>query len=222
MAGMRRRAGLSLLAGRPNLAASVDTVQTISMSLEWDKLYKLGTDVAGFLFFHPDRLAHRQDDVSGWWATDFADEFEAGLLAAFWTGLDGTFTMKFVRRPLTPAEERVLVVKESFRYDVRDSRLYWDNANCLPREDQFENAKDDENGWLELPNGPYRITVHALDWFSIPDVEREAEADISHYVVLFEPVSSLEHIPVPKEVPWLVASKSWHETRRSRLGRINE
>jgi hypothetical protein len=32
------------------------------MSLEWHKLYKLGTDVAGFVFFHPARLAHRKND----------------------------------------------------------------------------------------------------------------------------------------------------------------
>jgi hypothetical protein len=183
------------------------------MSLEWEKLYKLGTDVAGFLFFHPARLAHRKNAPTGWWGDDFAEEFRAGQLVAFCTGSDGKFTMKFVRRPLTPAEEKVLVVKECFRYEVQDGRLFWDNANCLPCEDQFENAEDDEEGWLELPNGPYRVTVHALDWFSIPDAEREAEVDISHYVVRFEAVSSFGDIPVPKELPWLLASKSWHETR---------
>jgi hypothetical protein len=118
-----------------------------------------------------------------------------------------------VRRPLTAVEERVLVVQEAFRYDVRDGRLYWDNTNCLPSEDQAEEAEDDEHGWLELADGPYRVTVHALDWFSIPDAEREAEADISHYVVRFEPVSSVEGIRVPTDLPWLLASKSWHEKR---------
>src|SRR5262245_12900267 len=180
------------------------------MSLEWDKLYKLGTDVAGFVFFHPARLAHRKDDPIDWWGDDCAEEFRAGRLIAFCTGSDGTFTLKFVRRPLTPAEEKVLVVKKCFRYDVRDGRLYWDNTNCLPSEDQLDNAEDDEDGWLELPNGPYRVTVHALDWFSIPDAEREAEPDIAHYVVRFEPVSSLKDVPAPNELPWLLASKSWH------------
>src|SRR5689334_3733940 len=131
------------------------------MSLEWDKLYKLGTDVAGFVFFHPDQLAHRKKDPRGWCWDDFAEEFRAGRLVAFGTGSDGQFTMKFVQRPLTPAEEKVLVVKECFRYDVRDGRLYWDNGNCLPCEDRFDNAAEDEHGWLELPNGLYRVTVHA-------------------------------------------------------------
>jgi hypothetical protein len=183
------------------------------MSLEWDKLYKLGTDVAGFLFFHPVHLAHRKDDPTGRWGDDFAEEFGAGRLVAFCTGKDGTFTMKFVRRPLTPAEERVLVVKESFRYEVLEGRVYWDNGNCLPCQDRFDNAEDDKNGWLELPNGLYRVTVHALDWFTIPDAERKAARDISHYLVRFESVSSLEDIPIPKELPWLLPSKSWHEAR---------
>jgi hypothetical protein len=183
------------------------------MSLEWDKLYKLGTDVAGFVFFHPARLAHRKKAPTGWWGDDFEEEFRSGRLVAFCTGSDGTFTMKFVRRPLTPAEAKVLVVKECFRYDVLDGRLYWDNANCLPSEDQFSNAEDDPHGWLELPNGPYRVTVHAMDWFSISDAERQAEGDISHYVVRLEEVSSIEDIPVPKTLPWLLASKKWHEKR---------
>jgi hypothetical protein len=122
--------------------------------------------------------------------------------------------MKFVRRALTPAEEKVLVVKECFRYDVRDGRLYWDNTNCLPSEFQLDNAEDDQHGWLELPNGHYRLTVHALDWFSISKEERDAETDISHYVVRFEPVTSLEEIPVLTETPWLVPSKSWYAKRR--------
>jgi hypothetical protein len=183
------------------------------MGLEWDKLYKLGTDVAGFVLFHPARLAHRKDDPIGWWDNDFEEEFRAGRLVAFCTGSDGTFTMKFVQRPLTAAEKRVLVVKESFRCEVQDGRLFWDNTNCLPSEDQLDKAEDDEHGWLEIPNGSYRATVHALDWFFISEAEREAETDISHYIVRFEKVTSLKNIPVPNEVPWLLASKSWQEKR---------
>ena len=183
------------------------------MSLEWDKLYKLGTDVAGFLFFHPKRLEHRKGDPIAWWTSDFQQEFLSGRLVAFSTGSDGTFTMKFVRRPLTPVENKVLVVKECFRYDVQDGRLYWDNSDNLPSEDQLSNAEDDAEGWLELPNGRYRFTVHALDWYSISDAEREAEADISHYVVRLEEVASFEDIPVPGTLPWLLASKQWHEKR---------
>lgn len=185
------------------------------MSLEWDRLYKLGTDAAGFVFFHPDRLAHRKKSPIGWWMDDFAEEFRTGRLIAFGTGTDGAFTMKFVRRPLTPAEEKVLVVRESFRYDARDGRLYWDNSSCLPSQGQSAKAEDDPEGWLDVPSGLYRVTIHALDWYSIPEEEREAEEDISHYIARFEVVPSLEGIPVPEELPWLLASKEWHDKRRA-------
>jgi hypothetical protein len=184
------------------------------MALEWDNLYSLGTDVAAFMFFHPARLAHRKASPIDWWSNDFAEEVRAGLLVAFTIGSDGTRTMKFVRRPLSASEERALVTSASFRYLVQDGRVYWDNSDALPSDDQLNNAEEDQNGWIELPNGPYRVTVNALDWFSIPDAEREAEADISHYVVRFEPVTSLDEVPVPTALPELIASKSWHRSRQ--------
>src|SRR5262245_48034695 len=109
------------------------------MALEWNALYKLGTDVAAFVFFHPKRLEHRKKAPINWWDEDFAEEFRSGLLVAFCTGSDGTFTLKFVERPLTPIESKVLVVKESFRYHVQDGRLFWDNTDNLPSEDQVSN-----------------------------------------------------------------------------------
>ena len=183
------------------------------MGLEWEKLYELGTDAAGFLFYHPARLAHRKNSPIGWWMDDAAEEFRAGRLVAFGTGSDGIFTLRFIRRPLTPAEEKVLVVRESFRYDGRDGRLYWDNGTCLPCEDQLEDAEDDREGWLGLPAGAYRVTVHALDWFSVPEAERLADPDIAHYMVRFEPVASLEDVPAPGELPWLLPSKPGHQRR---------
>jgi hypothetical protein len=180
------------------------------MSLEWEQLYMLGTDVAGFALYHPDRLAHRSDSPLGWW-DEAAEEFRTGRLVAFCTGSDGTFTLKFVQRPLSVAEEKALVVSQAFRYLVEDGRLYWDNTDCLPSEDQFERAEEDEEGWLVLPNGRYRVTVCALDWFTdLSDTEREAAGDISHYVVRVEPVPSFQDVPAPESAPWLQASKSWH------------
>jgi len=169
------------------------------MGLEWEQLYKLGTDVAGFALYHPARLAHRNNTPWGWW-DEAEKEFRSGGLVAFCTGSDGTFTLKFVQRPLSAAEEKALVVSQAFCYVVEDGRLYWDNTNCLPSEDTFERAEDDPYGWLELPNGRYRITVHALDWFDgISDAEREAAGDISHYIVRVEPVASFRGVPAPKE-----------------------
>jgi hypothetical protein len=188
------------------------------MGLEWEQLYKLGTDVAGFALYHPARLAHRSDTPCGWW-NEAGPDFRDGRLVAFCTGSDGTFTLKFVQRPLSPAEEKALVVSQAFRYLVEDGRLYWDNTNCLPSEDTFESAEDDEHGWLKLPNGRFRITVHALDWFDgITAAEREAAGDISHYIVRVEPVASFRGVPAPTSAPWLQANRSWHAQRLKQLG----
>ena len=116
------------------------------MSLEWDKLYKLGTDVAAFMLYHPKRLAHRKESPIDWWSNDFAAEFRDGLLVTFQTGSDGSRTLKFVRRPLTPSETRALVTQAAFRYLAQDGRLYWDNGDALPSTDQLNEAEDDQNG----------------------------------------------------------------------------
>lgn len=179
--------------------------------MDFESLYKLGTDVAGFMFFDHAQLKHRQDDPCNWWDDDPAKEFEEGSLIAFHTGSDGTFTLKFVQRPLSSIEEKALVSSASFRYHVRNGRLFWDNGNYLPSEDQIDEADEDPDGWLTIANGYYRVTVYALDWFSIDDQEREAAGEISHYVVRFETVKSLEEIPPVKEAPRLLASKELHQ-----------
>jgi hypothetical protein len=179
-------------------------------------MYKLGTDVAAFMFFHPGRLEHRKDDPIDWWDSDFRSDFVAGRFVAFCTSSDGQFTMKFVRRELTPVENQALVARQSFRYHVQDGRLYWDNANNLPSEDRVSDAEDDPEGWLTVPNGRYRLTVHALDWFSIPDADREAAGDITHYIVRFERVETFRGIAIPDKLPWLVPSKRWYDRRKSR------
>lgn len=181
------------------------------MSMEWDSLYKLGTDVAAFMFFHPARLEHRKDSEMGWWEDEYHEEFQRGRMVAFMTGMDRTFTMKFVRRPLTTMEEKVLVISHPFRYQVQDGKVYWDNSDCLPNNDIYDDAEKDDEGWLEISNGKYRVTVHAMDWFSISDEEREAETDISHYIVRFEEVDSFDDIVVPEKIPELIASKRWYE-----------
>src|SRR5262249_17102333 len=154
-----------------------------------------------------------KEDPIDWWFNDFQKEFQAGRLIAFSTNSDGVFTLKFVQRPLTATETKALIVKESFRYEVKNGRIYWDNTDHLPSDDQLDEAQDDPEGWLELPNGRYKVTAHSMDWFSIPDAEREAEKDISHYIIQFEKVASFDDIPVSLTLPWLPPSKSWYEQR---------
>jgi hypothetical protein len=187
------------------------------MALEFEQLYSLGTDVAAFMFYHPESLKHRAKDELDWWARDFQPEFRSGSLAAFYTGCDREFVMKFVQRPLTSTEATVVVSEADFRFDVRDQRFYWDNSDALPSEDQLDNPYEDENGWVAVASGSYRLTVYALDWFSISEAERESAGDISHFIVRMSPVDSFDGIPVPDELPWLIPSKAWHEQRLAQL-----
>lgn len=177
------------------------------MSIEWEKLYKLGTDVAAFMFFDPELLQHRLEDDHDWWSINPEQEFLEGTLAAFHTGSDGQFTMKFIQRPLSPLEKKVLVSQSSFRFVVRNERFYWGNSDSLPSDDQLYDANDDENGWISIPNGNYYLTVYALDWFSIPESERKKAVDISHYLVGLHDVSAWNDSPIRNEIPWLSPSK---------------
>tara|TARA_R110002167_G_scaffold348500_1_gene559869 strand:+ start:543 stop:1133 length:591 start_codon:yes stop_codon:yes gene_type:complete len=193
------------------------------MDLEFEKLYKLGTDVAAFLFFDPDLLSHRAEEKNiAWWSDDFRQEFSQGTLAAFCTGSDGQFTMKFVQRPLSQVEREVLVSSGSFRFVVRNGRFYWDNSNGLPCEDQLDDPHDDENGWVAIENGQYKLTVHALDWYSVSDSKRELAGDISHYIVELERAGEWGDIAIPEQLPWLMPSKQWHEQRLQQLNSLYE
>lgn len=188
------------------------------MPLEFDKLFALGTDSAAFLFFDPDTLTHRVDDDVGWWYEDFKQEFTFGKLAAFITGKDGQFTLKFVKRHLTSIEKRVLVSKADFRLEVTRGRFYWDNGEAIPCDFQALDAnEEDKEGWLHLANGKYKLTVHALDWFSVSEDEREAQVDPSHFIVRLQALEDFEGIPVPTSIPWLMPSKKWHEKRLEKL-----
>lgn len=174
--------------------------------------------MAGFALYHPDRLkAWNKVDI-GWW--DEAEEaYRSGRLVAFCTGTDGTFTFKFVKRKLSPIERKVLAAAQEYRYLVEDGKLYWDNTDCIPSADNryddptdepVDNAFEDSHGWLKLPNGRYRITINAMDWYSIKKAEREAEGDYTHYLVQVERVNSFREVPAPKTAPWLMQSKKWH------------
>ncbi|UXN75998.1 hypothetical protein N8D56_25040 (plasmid) [Devosia sp. A8/3-2] len=74
------RAITSVLFVAPTIAAADQTVE-------------IGTDVAGFLIFHPDDLAHRAADPIARYAYSFAymKESAAGCLVGFGTGSDGGF-----------------------------------------------------------------------------------------------------------------------------------
>jgi hypothetical protein len=176
---------------------------------ELDKTLSVGTDVAAWFLFHPHDLAHRRADPLNWWSYDFAifKEFAAGTLVAVCTGGDGNSTVRFTNVGLTERELTYAVCWADFRLDVKHQSLYLDGGDVLPAEecDEMERCDPEGYGWIELPNGNYRVTVHAIAWYDEPGALDEnnysTESALAAYVVHFQSVADLDSITPPTTLP---------------------
>ena len=176
---------------------------------ELDKTLSVGTDVAAWFLFHPHDLAHRRADPLNWWSSDFAifKEFAAGTLVAVCTGGDGNSTVRFTNVGLTERELTYAVCWTDFRLQVKHQSLYLDGGDVLPAEecDEIEQCDPEGYGWIELPNGNYRVTVHAIAWYDEPGALDEnnysTESALAAYVVHFQSVADLDSITPPTTLP---------------------
>ena len=178
---------------------------------ELDKTLSVGTDVAAWFLFHPHDLAHRRADPLNWWSSDSAifKEFAAGTLVAVCTGGDGNSTVRFTNVGLTERELTYAVCWADFRLQVKHQSLYLDGGDVLPAEecDEIERCDPEGYGWIELPNGNYRVTVHAIAWYDEPGALDEnnysTESALAAYVVHFQSVADLDSITPPTTLPYL-------------------
>jgi len=176
---------------------------------ELDKTLSVGTDVAAWFLFHPDDLAHRRADPLNWWGYDFAifKEFAAGTLVAVNTRADGNSTVRFTNVGLTERELTYAVSSADFRLQVKHQSLYLDGGDVLPAEEceEIERCDPEGYGWIELPNGNYRVTVHAIAWYDEPGALDEdnysTESALAAYVVHFQSVADLDSIAPPTTLP---------------------
>ncbi len=174
-----------------------------------DKTLSVGTDVAAWFLFHPNDLAHRRADPLNWWSYDFAifKEFAAGTLVAVCTGGDGNSTVRFTNVGLTERELTYAFCWADFRLQVKHQSLYLDGGDVLPAEecDEMERCDPEGYGWIELPNGNYRVTVHAIAWYDEPGALDEnnysTESALAAYVVHFQSVADLDSITPPTKLP---------------------
>jgi hypothetical protein len=173
-----------------------------------DQTLFVGTDVATWFLFHPKDLAHRQEDPLNWWTYDFAvsKEFTAGNLIAVCTAGDGGFKIRFTNLGRSQREQTYSILSQQFRLHVRHGCLYLDGGDFIPQ----EWAKDSDEipgNWLEIPNGHYQITVHAIAWYNEPgaiDKDRYAtEKALASYVVDFQSIESITKIEAPTSLPVL-------------------
>ncbi|MGV6876693.1 DUF6386 family protein [Pseudochelatococcus sp. B33] len=170
-----------------------------------EKTIMVGTDVAHLLLFHPDDLAHRDNDPIAWYGYDFAyrRESAAGRLIAWGTGSDGGYAVRLTTDSLTAEERAHACASWAFPLLVRHGRILLDNTNALPGASQVVDPDEIVDDWFELANGSYRVTVHPVD-----RAEPEA-ADLPDYVVTFEAVESIAGIPVADTPPGLRPFREW-------------
>ncbi len=174
-----------------------------------DKTLSVGTDAAAWFLFHPHDLAHRRADPHNWWTYDFAifKEFAAGTVVAVSTGGDGNSTVRFTNVGLTERELTYAVCWADFRLQVKHQSLYLDGGYVLPAGecDEIERCDPEGYGWIELPNGNYRVTVHAIAWYDEPGALDEnnysTESALDAYVVHFQSVADLDSITPPTTLP---------------------
>lgn len=171
-----------------------------------EKTVQLGTDVAAFALFHPDDLGHRAKDPLEWYSYDFAyrRESAAGRLIVFFTGGDGGYRLRLTTGELTAGEAANACASWTFPLRVRHGRVLLDNTDALPSADQVSSAASLVNGWFELPNGAYAVTVQPVAW---PD--RESAATRASYVILFKAVDDIAAIATAPAPPELRPDRDW-------------
>ncbi|HEY9651839.1 MAG TPA: DUF6386 family protein [Coleofasciculaceae cyanobacterium] len=176
-----------------------------------DRTLNIVTDIAAWFLFHPEDLAHRRSDPHNWWTHDFAirKEFAAGTIVAVSTGQDGNSTVRFTNIGLTERERTYAVSFADFRLQVKHQSLYLDGGLILPHDESETIEQYDPNGygWIELPNGNYRVTVHAIAWYDEPGAIDEnnysTDKALAAYVAHFQAVIELDSITPPTTVPSL-------------------
>ncbi|GGC54726.1 DUF6386 family protein [Chelatococcus reniformis] len=177
------------------------------------KTIRLGTDVATLVLFHPEDLAHRDSDPIAWYSYDFIyrKESASGRLVAFGTGADGGYTVRLTTGALTPREAAYACPPWDFPLIVRHGRVLLDNTDALPGQEQMTDPASSDD-WYEVANGPYRVTVHPLEWAAEPDAVdngKSSPAALPSYVVTFAPVTDIASIAVAHAPPDLRGRRDW-------------
>jgi hypothetical protein len=180
-----------------------------------DRVIRVGTDVAAFYLFHPEDLAHRKNAHPRWLA-DSGDEMARGSLIAFETGGDGGFSFRITSGKLTKLEQEHRCCGWDFRAAVRHGQLFLDGGEYIPFKQNKYDPRDTtdrwyesiKERWIELPNGNYRVSVHAICNFT--DDTGELIEGLASYVIQFQPVTDLTEIkPVAGPVS-LLHERDWN------------
>lgn len=176
----------------------------------FSKALMVSTDVAHIVLFHPDDLAHAGDWPIAWYSEPFVYPLEsaAGRLIAWSTRSDGSFAVRLTDGAMTEREQSHAGPSWTFPYGVRHGRVFIDNTDALPGEQQMTQAEDDPGSWIDVPGGDYAVTVTAIEWSAELDAADKGASNngadkLPDYVVQFQPASG-EPIKPARRPPDLV------------------
>ncbi|MBW6421596.1 hypothetical protein KX729_09105 [Rhizobium sp. XQZ8] len=168
----------------------------------FSKTLMVSTDVAHIVLFHPDDLAHAREWPIAWYSEPFIfpAESAAGRLIGWCTGSDGGFAVRITDGPLTEREERYCGPRWTFPYRVRHGRVFIDNTDTLPGVEQMTQPSENEEFWIDIPDGDYAVTVTAVEWSAEPGARDDGFEPLPNYVVQFQP-GALHEIKPAKRPP---------------------
>jgi hypothetical protein len=161
------------------------------MSNTYSRQLMVPTDVATLVLFHPDDLAH----TAGWeiaWYDDpfiFPVESAAGRLIAWITGSDGSYSVRVTNEDLMAREKTYATGSWTFPYTVRYGRVFLDNTDTLPGQEQMTQTTDNEDYWIDIPNGDYHVCVTGIEWEAEPGSDQDGFDKLPNYVVQFLPAT---------------------------------
>ena len=134
-------------------------------------------------------------------------------MVAFDTGGDGGYAFRATDGSLTDREKKWLANSWEFRLVVRHRRVYVDGGYALPSDDYFDESDDHPEQWVELPNGNYKVTVNAIEWYSEPggvdSKGRPTDKSLASYVIQFRVVDDLSSVRSSRTPPRLETSKDY-------------
>jgi hypothetical protein len=164
-----------------------------------DRIILAGTGSAAFFLFHPSDLSDRKEADLGWPFSDCRAELAAGSLVAFTTMGDGGHSFRITDGELTDLEKAHHACSWDFRYVVRHNRVFLDGGDNLPSMEQLhdpldaDNKQVDKDCWIDLPNGNYRVSVHAIRSCKGPPDYARIEG-LTEYVIRFQPIADLRAV----------------------------
>ena len=173
---------------------------------EFSEQRRIDVEAAHILIFHPDDMVHTVAWPIAWYCDSavYPHESEAQRLIAWCTMGDSVHDVRLTNGALTEREKAYAGPSWTFPYRVRHGRVFLDNSDVLPSQEQMASAEERSQYWVDVPNGDYAVSITAVDWTREPGADEEGFDALPDYVVQFAPMDG-SLIAIAKRPPDIVA-----------------